>query len=101
MTNPAITSRPRRMNVVVKGTRVQAVGYRQFVQERAAAQPGISGYVRNMPDGDLEVVAEGPQDQLGLFLREVGQGPPGAVIDEVHIRWAEPEGTFSGFETRR
>jgi acylphosphatase len=62
--------------------RVQGVGFRYFVRQ-AARQLGVAGWVRNRPDGSVEVLADGPPsalDELELSLRE---GPPGSRVDQV------------------
>ena len=65
----------------VSGT-VQGVGYRYFA-ERAAAQFGIMGYVRNLRDGRVEVYAIGPADSLAYLRRRLEQGPIGASVEKV------------------
>lgn len=93
------TSPQRRLSVLIKG-RVQGVGYRYHVWEQAARWPAIVGYVRNTPQGHVEVVAEGPEEQLRRFLQAVSQGPPGARVEAVEVDWSEPEGTFRRFDIR-
>jgi len=65
----------------VSGT-VQGVGYRYFA-ERAAAQFGIAGYVRNLRDGRVEVYAIGPPDSLASLRRRLENGPMGASVEKV------------------
>jgi acylphosphatase len=65
----------------VSGT-VQGVGYRYFA-ERAAAQFGIRGYVRNLRDGRVEVYAIGPADSLASLRERLERGPIGASVEEV------------------
>ena len=60
--------------------RVQGVGFRWFVREKAR-RLGLSGWVRNLPDGSVEVVAAGEGGQLDLLKEELRRGPPGAVVD--------------------
>lgn len=59
---------------------VQGVGYRYFA-EHAAAQFGITGYVRNLRDGRVEVYAIGPADSLASLRRRLEQGPIGASVE--------------------
>src|SRR5580698_6049252 len=66
---------------VVSG-RVQGVGFRWFV-EREAAQIGVTGWVRNRSSGDVEVMATGTHEQLGLLRQKLQQGPRAARVDEV------------------
>ena len=67
------------LHVRVSGI-VQGVGFRWFVRERAR-RLGLSGWVRNLPDGSVEVVAAGDDGQLALLKEELRRGPPGAVVD--------------------
>jgi acylphosphatase len=76
---------------LVKG-RVQGVGFRWFVQ-REAAELGLRGWVRNTPDGDVEVLAAGEPDQLKDLLLALGKGSRGSRVDEVEEHeLAEAEG---------
>lgn len=62
---------------------VQGVGFRWFVRERAR-RLGLSGWVRNLPDGSVEVAASGEAGQLELLRNELRRGPNGARVDDVH-----------------
>jgi acylphosphatase len=62
--------------------RVQGVGFRWFV-EREAVQLGVSGWVRNCDDGDVEVMATGTPDKLSALRRKLEQGPRAARVDHV------------------
>jgi acylphosphatase len=66
---------------VVSG-RVQGVGFRWFV-EREAAQLGLTGWVRNRDDGDVEVMATGPSEQLNALRQKLQQGPRASRVDHV------------------
>ena len=66
---------------VVKG-RVQGVGYRFFV-EREARTLGVAGWVRNNPDGAVEVVAAGTPEQHAALKAKLHQGPRAARVDDV------------------
>lgn len=70
-----------RLHVRVSGV-VQGVGFRWFVRERAR-RLGLAGWVRNLPDGSVEVVAEGDRGQLELLMGELRKGPQGARVDAV------------------
>lgn len=67
--------------IVVRG-RVQGVGFRWWLRERAR-ELGLSGWVRNLPDGTVEVVAAGPRAAMQRLERLVESGPPGAAVAEV------------------
>ncbi|NOX90547.1 MAG: acylphosphatase [Calditrichaeota bacterium] len=71
------------LHIIIKG-RVQGVGYRWFVRERARDH-GISGYVRNLPNGDVEVLAQGEEEKLNLFITELNRGPAFAHVIDMEI----------------
>jgi acylphosphatase len=64
--------------------RVQGVGFRYFT-EATAQREGVAGWVRNLPDRCVEIVAEGDADQVERFERAVRIGPPGARVDRVDV----------------
>ncbi len=76
--------------------RVQGVGFRWFVQ-RAADLLGLSGYVRNMRDGRVEVLAEGPAERVEALREELVRGPSWALVANVEERVVEPSGDHDGF----
>jgi acylphosphatase len=63
--------------------RVQGVGFRWFVCDRARAL-GVDGWVRNAPSGEVEIAASGDSAKLELFERAVVRGPAGARVTSVH-----------------
>jgi acylphosphatase len=63
--------------------RVQGVGFRWFVCERAV-ELGVSGWVKNTSTGDVEVAASGDASQLAQLERAVSRGPSGAKVTAVH-----------------
>lgn len=71
--------------------RVQGVGFRYFAEERARLE-GVAGFVRNLPDGRVEVVAEGEADAVIRFERAIRHGPSGARVEEVETEPVEPGG---------
>ncbi|HEY6572367.1 MAG TPA: acylphosphatase [Candidatus Eisenbacteria bacterium] len=79
--------------------RVQGVGYRSFVIDRAVAL-GLSGWVRNLPSGDVDLEAEGPRETLQGLLHDLRKGPPSSRVLHIHVEWAPARGT-DGFEIRR
>ena len=80
---------------IVRG-RVQGVGFRWFV-EREAHVLGIAGWVRNNPDGSVEVLGQGSRDQLlGLRLR-LRQGPRAARVDDVEEFESKPVPGLTAF----
>ena len=81
--------------VVVAG-RVQGVGFRFFAQN-AAAREGITGTVRNLDDGRVEIVAEGDAEAVTRFERSLRQGPIGARVDDVLVDLQPASGRFPDF----
>jgi acylphosphatase len=79
-----------RIHLVVEG-RVQGVFFRASCAREAEAC-GLVGWVRNVPDGRVEAVFEGPEPQLGMIVAWCRQGPPGARVDEVSVSREEPVG---------
>ena len=79
--------------------RVQGVGYRFFAR-RAAVSLGLRGYVRNLPDGAVETVAEGPRGDLEALLAALWRGPSGARVADVEASWGAATGAFVGFAIR-
>jgi acylphosphatase len=79
--------------------RVQGVGFRWWVRSRAL-ELGLVGWATNLPDGRVEVVAEGERPALQALLDALnGPGPPGRVRTVVE-RWAEARGGITGFAER-
>jgi acylphosphatase len=76
--------------------RVQGVGFRWFA-EAAASREGVHGWVRNLPDGRVEAMAEGDADAIERFERALRHGPPGARVDEVEVDHIAPSGRDTGF----
>lgn len=70
-----------RVRLLVSG-RVQGVGFRWFVRE-AARQHRLAGWVRNRPDGGVELEAAGDDAAFRQFIEEIREGPPGARVDEI------------------
>lgn len=81
------------------GGRVQGVGYRMFVEARAAAE-GVHGYVRNLPDGRVEAFVEGDEESVDRMELALGRGPIGARVDAFIVEPAEPSRRATGFTIR-
>lgn len=79
--------------------RVQGVGYRIFVQ-RKAAQLGLAGYVMNLRDGRVRVRVEGRRETIEELARELFKGPPLARVEGLAVTWRPPTGRFAGFGIR-
>ena len=85
-------------DIVVEG-RVQGVGYRAFV-ERRAARLGLVGYVMNLPDGRVRVLVEGDRAVIETLLTDLAAGPRLARVNRTDVRWLAPTGEFTGFAVR-
>ena len=81
---------PVRCHLWISGS-VQGVGFRLFA-ERAARRHGVAGFVRNLPDGRVEAVAEGSPEGVRGFVAELARGPRGALVRDVREVWEPPEG---------
>ena len=86
-----------RRHVTVYGF-VQGVGFR-FAVERAARSRGVSGWVRNRPDGTVEAVFEGETEDVEALVDHCRRGPRGAEVERVDVSAESPEGV-AGFEIR-
>ncbi|SHK14545.1 acylphosphatase [Marinobacter antarcticus] len=88
----------KRWCLLVSG-HVQGVYYRASTQARAV-ELGLTGYARNLPDGRVEVVAEGTEDKLAQLKTWCDDGPPAANVDSVNVSEQTPAGGFTGFSIR-
>ncbi len=79
--------------------RVQGVGFRYYVED-IARREGVSGYVRNLPDGRVEVLVEGDAATVGRLESTLWRGPGGARVDDVLIEEEAPSGKVTGFRIR-
>lgn len=89
----------KRVHFLASGL-VQGVFYRASA-EAEARRLGLAGWVRNLADGRVEAVAEGPEEALLALLAWARQGPPAARVEAVEATWAEATGEFAGFGVRR
>lgn len=79
--------------------RVHGVFFRAYVESRAG-ELNLTGYVRNLPHGTVEVRAEGERQRLEKLVGYLKVGPPAARVDEVVTKWAEYSGLFTDFKVR-
>jgi acylphosphatase len=84
-----------RVRVFIDG-RVQGVAYR-FFAEKCAARLGVTGWVRNLADGRVEVLAEAASVQIETFLERLREGPSLARIDGFEVRREPSTGEFPDF----
>jgi acylphosphatase len=87
-----------RAHVVVRG-RVQGVWFRGSARDRAE-RLGLTGWVRNRPDGSVEAVFEGPKLTVQQMILWCHQGPRTAQVTQVDQRWGEHTGEFPGFSVK-
>lgn len=85
-----------RVKAIVQG-RVQGIGFRQYACDYANSL-GLSGYVRNLWDRSIEVVAEGPEHDVHAMIKWLQKGPPLARVTHVNVQWQAPSGEYTGFE---
>ncbi len=76
---------------------VQGVGYRYYTLRKAQTLENVTGYVKNLPGGGVEVWAEGPEESLRQLLKHLERGPLGAAVDRVEWHWKEPTGKYDAF----
>ncbi|ADJ25734.1 acylphosphatase [Dehalogenimonas lykanthroporepellens BL-DC-9] len=89
------------MNTAVKAIvqgRVQGVGFRLFAA-REASRLGVTGYAANLPDGSVEIIAEGTEEAVAAFLTAMKQGPPMARVDRLRTTTVPPTGGHDDFKT--
>jgi acylphosphatase len=87
-----------RARITAQGV-VQGVGYRFFVT-RKARDYKIFGYVCNLPDGNVEVVAEGEKGLLLDFIKELRIGPGSATVTKIDVDWIDQPAEFNDFEVK-
>lgn len=89
----------KRVHLLITGL-VQGVWYRASA-EQEAQRLGLQGWVRNLPDGRVEALAEGPEAVLQTFIAWCHRGPQHARVEQVESNWGEATGEFSGFSVHR
>jgi acylphosphatase len=88
----------KRAHVRITG-RVQGVGFRYSALERATSLR-VGGWVRNQPDGTVEVVFEGRDEAVDLLVDWCRRGPRGAAVSDVEVSWEEPAAEEGRFRVR-
>lgn len=84
--------------IIVQGL-VQGVGYRFFAVEQAKRFM-IRGYTKNLPNGNVEIVAEGDEHAINGFIEQLRIGPAAAHVSAVDVEWKDSELGFSDFDIR-
>ena len=82
--------------VIYRGT-VQGVGFR-YTTRRTAAHYAVTGYVRNLSDGTVEVIAEGLRDQVQAFLGGVLTSSVGGYVSDVDVVWSTRTKRYNSFD---
>ncbi len=88
----------KRVTIIAHG-RVQGVFYRDSTM-RKARELGLVGTVRNLPDGNVQIVAQGPATALEDLIQWAREGPPAAVVSEIETSYEAPEPGLSDFTVR-
>lgn len=86
-------------HVRIRG-RVQGVYFRDGARDEAS-RLGVTGWVRNLPDGRVEAVFEGPDSVVSQLVAYCRKGPAWARVDHLDVEYGEYTGTYSGFAIRR
>ena len=86
------------LHAVVHGM-VQGVWFRAWTRDMAR-ELDVTGWVRNQSDGAVEVLAQGAQDKLELFLERLHDGPPLARVTGIDANWRKREEAFDRFDVR-
>ncbi len=84
------------MHLLVNGM-VQGVGFRYYVHH-AARRHYLTGWVKNLEDGRVEVLAEGEEEELRLFVKEIEKGSRFSTVKEVQTEWQAYSNKFRSFE---
>lgn len=87
------------MQILYSGS-VQGVGFR-YTAKRTASGYEITGTVRNLPDGRVELIAEGAKDELESFRQGIREAGLEHFIRDEQVSWSEPQNQFRGFEIAR
>lgn len=87
-----------RAHVVISGL-VQGVYFRDSTR-RMASEHNVTGWVRNLPDGRVEAMLEGEEQDVGWVVEWCRRGPPSAAVEHVDVAWGDYSGQFSRFAVR-
>ena len=84
------------LHCIISG-RVQGIGFRDFVKN-IATEMGLKGFVANLPDGSVEVLAQGEFNMLKVFSNHLITGPKGSSVKGFYDEWHEVSKEFTTFE---
>lgn len=88
-----------RVHLLISG-RVQGVAFRHSTKDEAD-RLGLVGWVRNLDDGRVEALGEGPRETLEQFVAWCHRGPRSARVTGVAVTWSDPTGEHASFAVRR
>jgi acylphosphatase len=88
----------KRVHLIVLG-RVQGVSFRAYT-ERTAVGLGLTGWVRNLPSGEVEIIAEGSAADIDRLVEWAQRGPTLARVDKIDVHFEPPTGEFPSFSVR-
>ncbi len=88
----------KRAHLIIEG-KVQGVFFRASAKEQAD-RLNLAGWVRNLPEGSVEVQVEGKQDDLDDFLDWCRKGPPNALVTNVELKYLQPSGDLCSFDIK-
>lgn len=86
----------KRIHIIISGL-VQGVFFRKNT-EITAQKLGLFGRVQNVPDGSVEILAEGEQQNLQKLVEWCHKGPPQARVDKIETKWLLPQNDFTSFQ---
>ena len=89
----------KRAHITVTGM-VQGVGYRSYTRNYAK-ELGLKGFVKNLNNGNIEIVIEGYDKQMQTFVQLLRKGPWGAKVRDIDIDWRDPTNEFTDFEVKK
>lgn len=96
--NSLFDNMKKRAHVYIKG-RVQGVFFRATTRKKAEDN-GVTGWVKNLPDGRVEAVFEGEEEKIEKMIDFCHKGPNSARVEDVEVEWEDYRGNFSGFEVK-
>lgn len=87
-----------RAHIIVSGL-VQGVGFRYFIH-RKATELELRGFVRNLYNGDVEIVVEGEKDKIQILIEHAKIGPRSAIVKDIKVEWEEDKNEFTDFRIK-
>jgi len=86
------------LHILVTG-RVQGVGFRYFTQQTAESL-GLTGWVRNLPGGEVEITAQGDEKEVKRFISRIKLGPPASLVEKIHSQKKSEATRYNHFYIR-